>query len=98
MELARPEELGFSPARLARITAKPVVQGPQTAIIVGKKGEEIDTDEFGRVKVQFHWDRYGKADETSNYPVIDSTADWYQVTIPGGTKGWVMATYVKEVQ
>lgn len=54
------------PFRSARITPKPVIQGPQTAIVVGKKGEEIDTDEFGRVKVQFHWDRYGKVDENSS--------------------------------
>lgn len=52
--------------RSQRITPKPVVQGPQTAIVVGKAGEEIWTDEFGRVKVHFHWDRYGKADETSS--------------------------------
>src|SRR5690606_4252061 len=49
-----------------RITPRPVVQGPQTAIVVGKSGEEIWTDEFGRVKVQFHWDRYGKSDENSS--------------------------------
>jgi type VI secretion system secreted protein VgrG len=52
--------------RAARKTAKPVIQGPQTAIVVGRSGEEIDTDEHGRVKVQFHWDRYGKADEQSS--------------------------------
>jgi len=43
-------------------TPKPIVQGPQTAIVVGKSGEEIWTDEYGRVKLQFHWDRYGKSD------------------------------------
>ena len=47
-------------------TPKPAVQGPQTAIVVGKDGEEIWTDKYGRVKVQFHWDRYGKANETSS--------------------------------
>jgi type VI secretion system secreted protein VgrG len=52
--------------RPARITPKPVVQGPQTAIVVGKSGEEIWTDELGRVKLQFHWDRYGQADENSS--------------------------------
>jgi type VI secretion system secreted protein VgrG len=52
--------------RAPRLTPKPVIQGPQTAIVVGKKGEEIWTDEYGRVKVQFHWDRYGKADENSS--------------------------------
>ncbi|MEJ2159912.1 MAG: type VI secretion system tip protein TssI/VgrG [Chromatiales bacterium] len=52
--------------RSVRMTPKPVVQGPQTAIVVGKKGEEIWTDEYGRVKVRFHWDRYSKGDENSS--------------------------------
>jgi type VI secretion system secreted protein VgrG len=52
--------------RAARRTPKPVVQGPQTAIVVGPQGEEIYTDKYGRVKVLFHWDRYGKADENSS--------------------------------
>jgi type VI secretion system secreted protein VgrG len=49
-----------------RLTPKPIVQGPQTAIVVGPKGEEIHTDKYGRVKLQFHWDRYGKADDNSS--------------------------------
>ena len=52
--------------RPARTTAKPVVPGPQTAIVVGREGDEIFTDKYGRVKVQFHWDRYGGANETSS--------------------------------
>ena len=52
--------------RARRVTSKPRVRGPQTAIVVGKKGEEIWTDKHGRVKVQFHWDRYSKADENSS--------------------------------
>lgn len=52
--------------RPPRITRKPTIQGPQTAMVVGKSGEEIWTDKFGRVKVQFHWDRDGKADENSS--------------------------------
>ena len=55
-----------TPFRPPRLTPKPFVQGPQTAIVVGKKGEEIYTDEHGRVKVQFHWDRVGKKDENSS--------------------------------
>ncbi len=54
------------PYRAPRITPRPVIQGPQTAIVVGKAGEEIWTDKYGRVKVQFHWDRYGKSDENSS--------------------------------
>ncbi|MGH8137961.1 MAG: type VI secretion system Vgr family protein [Steroidobacteraceae bacterium] len=52
--------------RPERRTPKPVVQGAQTAMVVGKSGEEIFTDKYGRVKVQFHWDRYGKQDEKSS--------------------------------
>ncbi len=58
-----PAALPFRPKRL---TAKPVVQGSQTAVVVGPKGEEIFTDKYGRVKVQFHWDREGKNDEDSS--------------------------------
>lgn len=55
-----------TPFRPARVTPKPIVQGPQTAVVAGKAGEEIWTDPFGRIKVQFHWDRHGKGDETSS--------------------------------
>jgi len=53
----------FRPPRLA---PKPVVHGPQTAVVVGPAGEEIYCDKYGRVKVQFHWDRYGHKDEQSS--------------------------------
>jgi type VI secretion system secreted protein VgrG len=52
--------------RQVRSTPKPIVQGPQTAIVVGRDNDEIYTDEFGRVKVQFHWDRYGQKNENSS--------------------------------
>lgn len=52
--------------RPPRVTPKPVVQGLQTALVVGPKGEEIHTDEYGRVRVQFFWDRYGKTDDKSS--------------------------------
>lgn len=48
--------------RPTRATPVPIVQGPQTAIVVGPTGEEIYTDKYGRVAVQFLWDRYGKFD------------------------------------
>lgn len=54
------------PFRSPMQTPQPIVQGPQTAVVVGKKGEEIWTDKYGRVKVQFHWDRLGKKDENSS--------------------------------
>jgi type VI secretion system secreted protein VgrG len=55
-----------TPFRPARVTPRPVIPGAQTAVVVGQSGEEILTDDYGRVKVQFHWDRYSKADETSS--------------------------------
>ena len=55
-----------TPYRAARITPKPMVQGPQTAVVVGPGGEEIYTDEHGQVKLQFHWDRYGESNENSS--------------------------------
>ena len=58
-----PDSVTFRPAR---VTRKPFVQGVQTAVVVGPGGEEIFPDEFGRVKVQFHWDREGKQDENSS--------------------------------
>lgn len=52
--------------RPPRTTPKPLAQGPQTAVVVGPAGEEIHTDAHGRVKVQFRWDRYGRADQDSS--------------------------------
>ena len=52
--------------RPPRKTPKPIVQGSQTAIVVGPAGEEIFTDKFGRVKVQFNWDREGHVNEASS--------------------------------
>jgi type VI secretion system secreted protein VgrG len=60
---AFPSDLPFRPPLL---TTKPLISGTQTAIVVGKSGEEIWTDKYGRVKVQFHWDQKGKNDETSS--------------------------------
>jgi type VI secretion system secreted protein VgrG len=68
------------PYRPQRLTPKPIVQGPQTATVVGKAGEEIWTDKFGRVKVQFHWDREGRRDENSSC--------WIRVSHPWAGKGW----------
>ena len=66
--------------RPLRSIAKPVVQGPQTAMVVGKAGEEIWTDKYGRIKVQFHWDRLGAADEKSSC--------WVRVSQSWAGKGW----------
>ena len=56
------------------------VQGTQTAFVVGPPGEEIYTDKYGRVKVQFHWDREGKHDENSSC--------WIRVSHPWAGKNW----------
>lgn len=66
--------------RPLRQTPKPLIQGPQTAVVVGKKGVEIDTDELGRIKVQFRWDRYGTADENSSC--------WIRVAQPWAGNGY----------
>lgn len=54
------------PFRPQRVTPKPFVHGSQTAVVVGPAGEEIFTDKYGRVKVQFHWDRLRKNDADSS--------------------------------
>jgi type VI secretion system secreted protein VgrG len=56
-------ELQYRPQQHAQ---QPVLSSIQTAMVVGPKGEEIYTDEYGRVKVQFHWDREGKRDENTS--------------------------------
>ncbi len=57
---------GAPPFRPTASTPKPVMRGSQTAMVVGPSGEEIMTDKYGRVKVQFHWDRHGKNDTDSS--------------------------------
>jgi type VI secretion system secreted protein VgrG len=54
------------PYRPRRTARKAIVEGPQTAYVVGQRDQEIWTDEYGRVKVQFYWDRYGEFDEESS--------------------------------
>jgi type VI secretion system secreted protein VgrG len=58
-----PSAVNFRPPR---VTPKPVVQGLQTAVVVGPSGEEIWTDKYGRIKVQFFWDREGQNDDKSS--------------------------------
>jgi len=69
-----------TPIRPLRRTPVPVVQGCQTAVVVGPDGEEIFTDKYGRVKVQFHWDREGKKNENSSC--------WVRVSYPWAGKAW----------
>jgi type VI secretion system secreted protein VgrG len=58
-----PDSMQYRPARQ---TPRPRLVSIQTAVVVGPKGEEIYTDEHGRVKVQFHWDREGRHDENTS--------------------------------
>ena len=61
--LTQPSRQAYRPQLL---TAKPRSQGPQVAVVVGPAGEEIYTDKYGRIKVQFPWDRYGGNNENSS--------------------------------
>jgi type VI secretion system secreted protein VgrG len=54
------------PYRPPLSTPKPRVMGVESATVVGRAGEEIHTDEFGRIRVHFHWDRYSQMDERSS--------------------------------
>jgi type VI secretion system secreted protein VgrG len=72
-----PASVPYHPSRLAR---RPFIQGSQTAVVVGKSGEEIWIDQYGRVKVQFFWDRAGKMDENSSC--------WIRVAHLWAGKGW----------
>jgi len=74
------------PFRPPRVTRKPVLAGSQTAVVVGTSGEEIYVDKYGRVKVQFFWDRDGKKDENSSCWIrvsqIWAGKNWGWVTLP----------------
>lgn len=71
---------GALPYVPARVTPRPLVRGAQTATVVGPSGAEIFTDKYGRVKVQFPWDREGKKDSASSC--------WVRVATPWGGKNW----------
>lgn len=68
------------PFRAPQVTPRPVVHGPQTALVVGPAGEEIHTDKYGRVKLQFHWDREGRKD--------DKSSRWVRVAHAWSGKEW----------
>ncbi|RQZ71257.1 type VI secretion system tip protein TssI/VgrG [Burkholderia sp. Bp9004] len=80
MLLVQPSSL---PYRSPRETPRPRTNGPQTATVVGPPGEEIWTDQYGRVKLQFRWDRYGQSNQDSSC--------WVRVSSPwaGGGFGGV---------
>ncbi|MBD3222636.1 type VI secretion system tip protein VgrG [bacterium] len=72
-----PRDVPFRPARR---TPRPIVRGPQTAIVTGPEGEEIHTDSLGRIKVCFHWNRYGQRDGTDSC--------WVRVAQSWAGGGW----------
>lgn len=72
-----PSTIDFRPAR---VTPKAMVHGPQTAVVVGPSGSEIHSDKYCRVKVQFHWDRYGQNNESSSC--------WVRVAQPWAGQNW----------
>jgi type VI secretion system secreted protein VgrG len=72
-----PSDVSFRPRR---VTPRPRIHSIQTATVVGPAGEEIHTDEHGRIKVQFHWDRLGARDEHSSC--------WVRVMQPWAGPGW----------
>jgi type VI secretion system secreted protein VgrG len=74
---AIPSAVVFRPAR---VTPRPVIHGSQTAVVVGKSGEEIWTDQYGRIVVQFHWDQVGQNNEKSSC--------WIRVSQTWAAKAW----------
>ncbi len=80
---AIPQSVSYRPPRK---TMRPTVHGLQSALVVGKAGEEIWVDNYGRVKVQFYWDRYGSDDENSSCWIrvsqIWAGKNWGWITIP----------------
>lgn len=69
-----------TPFRPPRVTPRPAIHGGQTALVTGKSGEEIFTDKYGRIKVQFFWDRLGKKN--------DESSCWVRVAQGWAGKGW----------
>lgn len=72
-----PAEVPYRPQAL---TPRPTIGGAQTAVVVGSSGNDIETDQYGRIKVQFHWDRLGESDENSSC--------WLRVAQPIAGTGW----------
>jgi type VI secretion system secreted protein VgrG len=70
--------------RTRKTLEKPYVRGLQSAIVTGPQGEEIHTDEYGRIKVQFHWDRKGEKN--------DKSSCWLRTSQPWSGNGWGMVS------
>ena len=72
-----PEDVTY---RAPQKTIKPRIDGVQTAMVVGKPGDDIYTDKYGRIKLQFYWDRYGQKNEASSC--------WVRVATPWAGSKW----------
>ena len=75
--------------RAPMVTRRPIVSGPETAVVTGPPGEEIYVDKYGRIKVHFHWDRLGKDDDTSSC--------WIRVAQTGGLGNLIIPRVGDEV-
>jgi type VI secretion system secreted protein VgrG len=71
---------GDTAFRLQRLTRRPMIRGPQTARVVGTAGDEVTTDQYGRIKVRFHWDRSSTQD--------DERTCWIRVAQSWGGGSW----------
>ena len=80
MQVALEAHASGEPYRPARLTRKPLSHGPDSAVVSGPAGEEIYTDEHGRVKVHFHWDRHDAHDQNSSC--------WIRVSHPWAGAGF----------
>jgi type VI secretion system secreted protein VgrG len=72
--------LKSKPLHMVATVRKPEITGVQTAVVTGPAGDEIYTDKYGRIKVQFHWDRDGQKDEKSSC--------WLRTMMPMAGKNW----------
>lgn len=77
------------PWHAPQVSPRPTVRGPETAIVTGPPGEEIFTDEYGRVKIRFHWDRSGSPGEKSTC--------WIRVSQTGGLGNIILPRVGHEV-
>jgi type VI secretion system secreted protein VgrG len=77
--------LKSKPFRMPATTPRPEISGVQTAKVTGPEGAEITVDKYGRIRVQFHWDRSGKKD--------DKSSCWVRTMMPWTGKNWGMVSW-----
>jgi len=83
---AIPNDVTYRPVPTS---SEPVIRGAQTAIVVGPDGEEIYTDQYGRVKVQMHWDRApGESSTNSGWNYDQNASFWCRVAQTSAGNGW----------